>query len=71
MTLQEIANYINIDCDSQIEITGLNTLLDAHGSEITFLENKKYVMDLEKTNAAAVLIKEEFVSLLVKSQLFP
>lgn len=60
MTLTELSQTLNITCDSSQEITGLNTLLDATADEVTFLENKKYIKDLEKTNAAAVLVKEEF-----------
>lgn len=62
MTLDEISKTLNIKTNKQIEITGLNTLLDSNKSEITFLENKKYLNDLSKTKAAAVLIKEEFSS---------
>jgi len=58
MTLQEIANTLGLQCDSNIEITGLNTLLDSNDNELTFLENKKYINDLENTKAAAVLVTE-------------
>lgn len=58
MTLQEIANTLGLQCDSNIEITGLNTLLDSNENELTFLENKKYINDLENTKAAAVLVNE-------------
>ncbi len=67
MTLIEIAEALEIECKSNIEISGLNTLLDSNNKELTFLENKKYVKDLEKTKAAAVLVKEEFVSKVPKN----
>lgn len=60
MTLNEIAQSLDIVCSSKVEILGLNTLLDANSNELTFLENKKYLNDLENTKAAAVLIKKEF-----------
>ncbi|WP_421716792.1 UDP-3-O-(3-hydroxymyristoyl)glucosamine N-acyltransferase [Arcobacter arenosus] len=60
MKLNKIAETLNIQCDKDIEILGLNTLLDSNENQLTFLENKKYVNDLEKTKAAAVLVKEEF-----------
>jgi len=60
MTLQEIAQSINIECKNTKEITGLSTLLDSTQTEVTFLENKKYLNDLKKTKASAVLINEEF-----------
>ncbi len=60
MTLKEISKTLNLEINEQIEITSLNTLLDSNENELTFLENKKYLNDLSKTKAAAVLIKEEF-----------
>ncbi len=62
MTLQEIANYIGIECQNTKEIIGLNTLTDSNQNEITFLENKKYINDLKNTNAAAVLVTKENTS---------
>ena len=59
MKLSEIAEYLELSCDFDIEISGLNSLLDANSSELTFLENKKYVNDLKNTKAAAVLITLE------------
>lgn len=66
MKLQEISNYLNIHCVKDTEIIGLNTLNDANAHEISFLENKKYVNDLQTTKAAAVFVKEEFVALVPK-----
>lgn len=62
MTLQEIADYIGLDCESQKDIVGLNTLTDSNENELTFLENKKYLNDLKNTNAAAVLVTKENLS---------
>ena len=62
MTLKEIAQSINLVCESEINITGLNTLTDSNEFELTFLENKKYVNDLENTKAAAVLVTQENTS---------
>ena len=62
MTLREIAQSINLVCESEINITGLNTLTDSNEFELTFLENKKYVNDLENTKAAAVLVTQENAS---------
>jgi UDP-3-O-[3-hydroxymyristoyl] glucosamine N-acyltransferase len=63
LKLQEISKYLNIECQCDKDIVGLNTLNDANGNEISFLENKKYVNDLKTTQAAAVFVKEEFASL--------
>ncbi len=60
MILSDILEKIDINLNSTIEISGLNTLQDASEKEISFLENKKYVNDLSKTKAGAVLVKKEF-----------
>jgi UDP-3-O-[3-hydroxymyristoyl] glucosamine N-acyltransferase len=62
MTLEEIADFIGINCQEKKEIKGLNTLLDSNENQLTFLENKKYLTDLKKTKAAAVLITKEYSS---------
>lgn len=59
MTLQEIAEFIGLNNQDEIEITGLNTLLDSNENQLTFLENKKYINDLKNTKAAAVLVTFE------------
>jgi UDP-3-O-[3-hydroxymyristoyl] glucosamine N-acyltransferase len=45
-----------------LNITGLNTLKDASSNEISFLENKKYLKDLENTKAGAVFVTADFES---------
>ncbi|OUR71706.1 UDP-3-O-(3-hydroxymyristoyl)glucosamine N-acyltransferase [Arcobacter sp. 31_11_sub10_T18] len=72
MNLQDIVENLGLSDVNQLKtvnISGLNTLADANQSEISFLDNKKYLKDLESTKAAAVLIKEEFASLVPKSTL--
>lgn len=63
MKLSEIAKILDLESTSEIEISGLNTLHDSNENELTFLENKKYINDLKDTKAAAVLVKEEFASM--------
>ncbi len=60
MTLKDISKELNISCDSDIIISGLNTLKDANASEISFLENKKYLSDLKNTKAGAVFVSKKF-----------
>ena len=60
MNLKKITTALEIRCEQDVEITGLNTLNDANENEVTFLENKKYVNDLQNTKAAAVFVKKEF-----------
>lgn len=69
MNLSDIIKNLNLTCNVKSEsilISGLNTLINANESEISFLENKKYLKDLENTKAAAVFVSEEFASLLPK-----
>ena len=66
MKLNEIAKALSLECESEIEISGLNSLLDSSENELSFLENKKYTHDLEKTKAAAVFVKKEFVPMVPK-----
>ncbi len=67
MKLKDIAVALDIKCNNEIEVSGLNTLLDSTANELTFLENSKYTKDLEKTTAAAVLVKKDFVSKVPKN----
>ena len=60
MLIKDIAKKLNLDCTSDIEITGLNTLKDATSNEISFLENKKYLSQLKDTKAGAVFISSSF-----------
>ncbi|MDQ6970276.1 MAG: UDP-3-O-(3-hydroxymyristoyl)glucosamine N-acyltransferase [Mariprofundus sp.] len=41
------------------QISGINTLLDASATELSFLANKRYRLDLESTQAAAVLLSRD------------
>jgi len=56
INLQDILDKLNIQCNGNLNVTGLNTLKDATSSEISFLENKKYLSQLKDTKAGAVFI---------------
>jgi len=63
MNLFDIAQKLGISIDldhievsKTIEIKGLNTLQDATSNQISFLENNKYLSQLETTKAAAVFV---------------
>ena len=66
MNLKFILEDLNIkvkydkSIELDINISGLNTLQDAISSEISFLENKKYLAQLKKSKAAAIFVTEEF-----------
>ena len=62
MTLQEIVEFIGLNNQDEIEITGLNTLLDSNENQLTFFFFFKYINDLKNTKAAAVLVTKENVS---------
>ena len=56
MLLSEIAGELGLSYDGRDkDITGVNTLRDASGTEISFLANPKYAADLATTEAAAVI----------------
>jgi UDP-3-O-[3-hydroxymyristoyl] glucosamine N-acyltransferase len=63
MKLSKIASILNTECSCEdIEIFGINTLADAKQNEITFVANTKYIKDIKKTKAGAILISPAFVS---------
>jgi UDP-3-O-[3-hydroxymyristoyl] glucosamine N-acyltransferase len=54
--LSEIAQAIGVSFDgADIDIEGIHTLDDATSSQMSFLDNPKYISKLEDTKAAAVL----------------
>jgi len=64
MKLQDIAHELDIkiyEDASSIEIAGINTLKDATKNELSFLDNPKYISDLQTTSASAVLVHPKFI----------
>jgi UDP-3-O-[3-hydroxymyristoyl] glucosamine N-acyltransferase len=61
LKLQQLCDLLNLQYDSKkdIDITGLNTLQDASNTEVSFLQNKKYLSELKSTHAAAVFVTKE------------
>ena len=59
MNLKQLCEKLGIECEANIEITGINTLQDALSSEISFLENKKYLKNLKNTKACGVFITKD------------
>jgi len=66
MNLKFILEDLQIDVDIKKEleldfnIIGLNTLQDAKKNEISFFENKKYLSELQKSQAGAIFVTKEF-----------
>src|SRR5215218_10175382 len=60
LTLSEVAQLLN--CPSPSEpartVTGVATLTDAAGDDVSFLGSEKYLPDFEKTKAAAVIVQK-------------
>jgi len=64
-SLQYITKEIGIEYHGDdIEITGINTLLEATNSELSFFNSDKYKNQLSNTKAAAVIIEEKYANLL-------
>ena len=60
-SLNSILDEINVDYNGKdMEILGLNTLLDATDSEISFFNSQKHINELSKTKAKAVLIEKKY-----------
>lgn len=57
--LSHIAQQIGLDFTGEdVAITGVNTLVDASPSELSFLANPKYASQLDCSRAAAVIVPE-------------
>lgn len=73
MLLSEIANKLGIDADIQkdIDISSVNSLDSASGSEISFLTDISYASKLSETSAGAVIVPLDFTSANTASILIP
>lgn len=63
-TLADIADFLSADLqgDPNTVINGVGTLQNATSNQIAFLENTKYRPMLRETQAAAVILKSDFMS---------
>jgi len=62
LTLKEIADTLGIDCpvgESDKTITGVGSLMDAGSQDLAFYNNARYLDQLERSAAAAVLVQPE------------
>jgi UDP-3-O-[3-hydroxymyristoyl] glucosamine N-acyltransferase len=64
MQLQNICQVLNIDIkiSNDIDIVGLNSLQEATSNQLSFLENKKYLSQLQETKAAAVFVTQDMAN---------
>ncbi|MEA1919791.1 MAG: UDP-3-O-(3-hydroxymyristoyl)glucosamine N-acyltransferase [Campylobacterota bacterium] len=68
MVLKEIAEILGIGYEGpEIEIEGINTLLDAKEREISFVASSKYEADLLNTKAAAVIVPQKLIDSVPRS----
>ncbi len=64
MRLSELASAIGVAFGGEDrEIEGIGTLAGARANQLSFLENPKYLGDLAKTEAAAVLVSPKYADL--------
>ncbi len=63
-SLKEIAKFLNLECQKDLEIKNLATLKDAKEHSLSFFHDAKYLDDLKNTKAGAVILKEEFAKYL-------
>ncbi|MEQ9464840.1 MAG: UDP-3-O-(3-hydroxymyristoyl)glucosamine N-acyltransferase [Haliea sp.] len=50
---------VHLDGDPEVRVTGLSTLALAGPQQLSFLSNSKYLAQLERTHAAAVILRPE------------
>jgi len=69
ITLKEIAKLIDatVHGDSSMEISGINTLANAHSKQISYAIGMKYIKSLSNTNAGAVIIDKNLVDYCVNN----
>ncbi|RLA74761.1 MAG: UDP-3-O-(3-hydroxymyristoyl)glucosamine N-acyltransferase [Epsilonproteobacteria bacterium] len=67
MKLSQIAKDYDIKITNDINISGLNDLINAKETEITFLHDIKYKEQLKQTKASAVFVTKEFSNLCPKT----
>lgn len=62
MKLSELAQHINAHLrgDPEVIITALASLSDAGANDLTFAHEQRYLEQVEKTRAAAVIVPEDF-----------
>jgi UDP-3-O-[3-hydroxymyristoyl] glucosamine N-acyltransferase len=67
MKLKEIAARVGCEVEggAEVEITGVAGIEDAQPGQLTFLSNRRYRAEVEKTRASAIIVgrKEEGISL--------
>jgi len=64
--LKEIARFLEIECNSNLEINNLSTLKEATPNSLSFFHDAKYLNDLKSTKAGAVILQEQYTKELPK-----
>ena len=60
-TLKEISELIDGELlgDSEIEIIGVSGIKEAREHELTFVANSKYLREIERTQASAIIVGQD------------
>ncbi|TQR31342.1 UDP-3-O-(3-hydroxymyristoyl)glucosamine N-acyltransferase [Campylobacter sp. MIT 99-7217] len=67
MKLSEIADFLNLEYKGEdIEISALNSILEANFMQLTYCDGEKNSKDIERTNAGAILVSQSFKHLVPK-----
>ncbi len=67
MRLKDIAEFLSLEYEGEdLEITALNSLLNASFTELTYCDGSKNAKDIANTGAAAILITKEYENLVPK-----
>jgi len=68
MKLSEIVKILDLDLEElpDLEIKRCNTLKDSKEGELSFLENKNYINELQQTKASAVLVSKNYLEYVPK-----
>lgn len=63
MTVQELAEKAGgrVEGDPSVAISGVASLLEARGGDLSFLANSKYANQVPQTQAACVILPEDYV----------
>ena len=59
--LKDIAKFLELECEKDLEITKLLALKEADTNTLSFFHDAKYLNDLKETKAGAVILEEKFV----------
>ena len=60
-SLKDIAKFLELECEKDLEITKLLALKEADANTLSFFHDTKYLNDLKETKAGAVILEDKFL----------